>query len=126
MDLSLIDLTKGTLRAMKIGAVSSYIRRGRRVISITGDALPMGIMEKVRPSVTQLQMQDGDVLVMLSDGVIDAVGGNEVWLNKEILDIDARNPEGAARRIIGRARAVGEHQDDMTVGVLRLIKKGGV
>lgn len=68
MDLSLIDLTHGTLRAMKIGAADSYIRRGRRVLSVTGDALPMGILEKVRPSVTQMQLQDGDVLVMLSDG----------------------------------------------------------
>lgn len=125
MDLSLLDLTKGTLRAMKIGAVPSYVRRGRRIIALTGDALPMGIMEKVRPSVTQMQLQDGDVLVMLSDGVLDAVGGNEAWLHRELLELDPRNPEGAARRLIARARAVGQHEDDMTVGVLRLVRKRG-
>lgn len=125
MDLSLIDLTHGTLRAMKIGAADSYIRRGRRVLSVTGDALPMGILEKVRPSVTQMQLQDGDVLVMLSDGVADAMGGDEMWLTREILMMDVRSPESAARRLLADAAAAGHPQDDMTVGVLRIVQRGG-
>ncbi len=124
MDLSLIDLTHGTLRAMKIGAADSYIRRGRRVLSVTGDALPMGILEKVRPSVTQMQLQDGDVLVMLSDGVADAMGGDEMWLTREILMMDVRSPESAARRLLADAAAAGHPQDDMTVGVLRIVQRG--
>lgn len=125
MDLMLIDLARGTLRAMKIGAVPSYIRRGRRLLSIAGDALPMGIVEKVRPSVTQLKMQDGDALILLSDGVMDAVDGNEKWLTEEILAMDLRDAEGAARRLISHARAVGKHEDDMTVCVLRLVRRHG-
>lgn len=123
MDLMLIDLAQGTLKAMKIGAVSSYVRRGRRVIEVGGDALPMGIVEKVKPSVTQMQLQDGDVLVLLSDGVVDAVDADASWLQAEIQAIDARAPEQSARRLIERAAQVGRHRDDMTVCILRLVRR---
>ena len=112
MDLALVDLTRGQLRLLKIGAVQSYIKRGRELIALSGGALPMGIVEKVRPSVTQLKMQDGDALILLSDGVMDAVDGNEKWLTEEILAMDLRDAEGAARRLISHARAVGKHEDD--------------
>ena len=124
MDLMLVDLESGSLRAMKIGAVSSYIRRGRRVICVGGDALPMGIVERVKPSVTQLQLQDGDVLMMVSDGIVDAVGGEEGWLQAELMKADARAPEAASRKIMEAAKAVGRHRDDMTVCVVRVMERG--
>ena len=123
MDLMLIDLTSGTLKAMKIGAVSSFVRRGRRVIEVGGDALPMGIVEKVKPSVTQMQLMDGDVLVLLSDGVLDAVDGDAAWLQSEIQTLDARAPAQSARRLIDRAAQVGCHPDDMTVCILRIVRR---
>lgn len=123
MDLMLIDLAHGMLKAMKIGAVSSFVRRGRRVIEVGGDALPMGIVEKVKPSVTQMQLQDGDVLVLLSDGVLDAVDGDAAWLQNEIQAIDARAPAQSARRLIERAAQAGHHPDDMTVCILRLVRR---
>jgi len=124
MDLMLADLESGSLRVMKIGAVPSYIKRGRRVIRVGGDALPMGIVERVKPSVTQLQLQDGDVLMMVSDGVMDAVGGEEGWLQAALLTADARAPEAAARKIMEAAREVGRHRDDMTVCLVRVMERG--
>ena len=70
-------------------------------------------------------VQDGDALILLSDGVMDAVDGNEKWLTEEILAMDLRDAEGAARRLISHARAVGKHEDDMTVCVLRLVRRHG-
>lgn len=124
MDLMLVDLENGNLRAMKIGAVPSYIRRGKHIIRVGGDALPMGIVERVKPSVTQLQLEDGDVMMMVSDGVTDAVGGEEGWLQAELLKADARAPEAAAKKIMEEARKVGRHRDDMTVCLARVVKRG--
>ena len=56
---------------------------------------------------------------------MDAVDGNEKWLTEEILAMDLRDAEGAARRLISHARAVGKHEDDMTVCVLRLVRRHG-
>ena len=39
--------------------------------------------------------------------------------------MDLRDAEGAARRLISHARAVGKHEDDMTVCVLRLVRRHG-
>lgn len=125
MDLMLADLDSGVLKAMKIGAVPSFIRRGRHVIRVGGDALPMGIVERVKPSVTQLMLEDNDVLLMISDGVMDAVGADEGWLQAELLKADARAPEEAARRIMEAAKKVGWYRDDMTVCIARVIRRGG-
>ena len=46
-------------------------------------------------------------------------------LYREILAMDLRDAEGAARRLISHARAVGKHEDDMTVCVLRLVRRHG-
>ena len=94
------------------------------MICVGGDALPMGIVERVKPSVTQLQLQDGDVLMMVSDGVVDAVGGEEGWLQAELMKADARAPEAASRKIMEAAKAVGRHRDDMTVCVVRVMERG--
>lgn len=68
MDLALVDLTRGQLRLLKIGAVQSYIKRGRELIALSGGALPMGIVDALSPFEGETQLQEGDVLVMLSDG----------------------------------------------------------
>ena len=120
MDLALVDQTTGLLCMMKIGAVNSYIKRNRRMVTVTGDALPMGIMEKVRPSVTKMQLQDGDVLVMMSDGVIDALDGDEGWLVDRLSAMNLASPSEAAHQIVELAAREGDRRDDMTVGVLRL------
>lgn len=123
MDLMWIDLTNGTLQALKIGAAPTYVRRGKRLLAISGEALPMGIVEKVRPAVTNLRLQDGDALFLLSDGVTDAVGGDEQWLARELLRADLRDPEAAAQALLEHARAVGKHEDDMTACVLRIARR---
>lgn len=119
MDLSLIDLQSGCIKAMKIGAVPSYVRRGRRIIELGGDALPMGIVERVHPALTQMQLEDGDLLVMVSDGIWDASG--EGWLHDEILQLDARDPDAAAQHILDCAANLGGIRDDSTVCVARIV-----
>ncbi len=125
MDLSLIDLTTGRLRSSKIGAAQSYIRRGRELIRLSGGALPMGIVEMVSPFEGETQLMDGDVLVMVSDGVADAGDEGPGWLEKEIGLSLPREPQAAARALVESAERRARTPDDRTALVARVLCRGG-
>ena len=72
VDLCLIDLTTGRAEFSKLAACRSLIVRGRELLPVAGGRLPLGILEKVQPSVTTVQLKPGDVLLIGSDGLMDA------------------------------------------------------
>ena len=68
------------------------------------------------------ELQDGDYLVMVSDGVVDAFGGEEGedTLLSVIAGIQDRNPGEIAERLLRIAlhASGGRIRDDMTIGVI--------
>ena len=91
-----------------------------------GGSLPLGIFGQVEPEPVCLQLQDGDYLIMVSDGVVDAFGGEdyESALAGLIAGIQDRNPGEIAERLLRMAicAGAGKIQDDMTVGVVGIWK----
>lgn len=79
MDLGIIDLYTGQARFYKQGAVSTFIEREGQVIQIEPGALPLGMECEAAPAFVEMQLQDGDRIVMVTDGVLDAMAGE----NKE-------------------------------------------
>jgi stage II sporulation protein E len=75
-------------------------------------------------------LKDGDMLFMVTDGITDALGGEEqtaAWLKGKLLAFPVANPEDAAEYILQEAKKEREraevHQDDMTVLAARFWKK---
>lgn len=79
MDMSVIDCQSGYMHCMKLGAVSTFIRRDKWVEIIQSTTLPMGVLEQVDYDCTTKKLYDGDYIVMVSDGVLD----NIPCVNKE-------------------------------------------
>ncbi|MDR3085778.1 MAG: SpoIIE family protein phosphatase [Christensenellaceae bacterium] len=123
MDIGLIDLSTGKLKALKIGASGSYIKRGRQVLPLRGGALPMGIVEKLAPIEGETQLLDGDVLVLSSDGVPDSRERGEEWLMERIAALPLRDPAQAARQLLDEAYEGAKHPDDMTILVARIFQR---
>ncbi|MDD3242250.1 MAG: SpoIIE family protein phosphatase [Eubacteriales bacterium] len=69
VDFCKLDLVAGEARFIKIGAPPSFILRGSRVLSVLSPSLPLGIMENVTPGAVRRVLEDGDLVVMLSDGI---------------------------------------------------------
>lgn len=77
MDLGIVDLYTGQARFYKQGAVSTFIEREQQVIQIEPGALPLGIDCQASPAFVEMKLQDGDRIVMVTDGVLDAMAGED-------------------------------------------------
>lgn len=123
LDISLLDLCTGKLQIIKSGAPATFIKRKDTVKIINPNSLPVGILKDVDFNVYEEYLEDGDVIIMMSDGIIEANEGiidKERWMKKIIEDIDNLNPKTIADTIINKAKNEGKVNDDMTVLVTKV------
>ena len=121
MDIACIDLFSGKAEFRKAGAAGSVVRRGRRTELIEASSMPVGIMPSVEFAVTERELTAGDVVVLVSDGVV--ASGTE-WLVDFVANCDEEeNHNTLAERITEEAkrRRSDGHEDDVTALVLVVI-----
>jgi stage II sporulation protein E len=96
------------------------------VEQLSTGSLPLGIFQQADVQPIHRQLQDGDYLIMVSDGVVDAFGEDcyEVSMANAIAALQDRNPGEIAERLLRLAlRMGGGHiRDDMTILVLELFQ----
>ena len=128
LDIEILDLFNGNMEFIKNSACPTYVKRGRNVQLLKAMSLPTGILSDVDLVVYDYDLQDGDILVMCTDGVIDS---NKEYLNKQLWlkylleDIETNDAQKIADIIINEAidNDYGNQKDDMTVMVARINKK---
>ena len=122
VDLCLVDLVQGHCQMIKTGAAPSWIIRNGIAESITAPALPIGIVDEVRPGIIERTIEPGDTIVLLSDGIADLITKEELpqWLGQVE---QAESAAKAAETLLTMARERAEGRDDMTAVVLRMQKR---
>ena len=115
-----MDLVKGEAELIKIGGVSSFIRRRDSIDIIRQPALPMGILDDVEPEKIIVSIYDEDMVVMVTDGILDAFSAmedEEQALADFIATLETTNPQELAELIMEEALypSDGDAKDDMTV-----------
>lgn len=127
LDYAMIDLYTGKLELIKIGGAATFIKRGQEVECIDEGNLPAGADVRMEVESTKRQLQSGDFLVMVTDGVIEYL---HVRNPKEVLsDIIAMaktdNAGVLAETILEQVllRTGGYAMDDMTVLVTGIWEK---
>ena len=121
VDMCVIDLFSGEAEFIKNGAEPSYIKRKNGVETIRTASLPVGVIQGVEIESFAYNLEEGDIVVMLSDG-LQMKQGYEDWIKSAVEDAEQEMPaQELADRIIDMAKALqGENSDDMTVAVLKL------
>lgn len=127
LDISFVDLFTGRLQVIKTGAPPTFIKRKDKVIVIDSLSLPIGILKDVDFNIYEENIQDGDIIIMMSDGVLESNIKNEepnIWMQDLIMRIDSQNPQIIADEIIAAAKRLSQNEikDDMTVVVTKVWK----
>lgn len=122
IDLCIIDGRNNTYDFIKYAGCNGYIIHDKGECEIVeGSNLPVGILDDVKPHVTKRLINNMDMLVLLSDGVEDALSP---YLNiKDYLrSLDIINPQALSDEIIMKALDLssGIAKDDMTVICVRV------
>ena len=126
IDLCCIDLYTGVLDAMKLGAVATYVISESGVELLEASQAPAGILGQAEPVLLSHKLWEDNWVVMVSDGVLDALPGeNKEQVMKEYLEeAGGKNPQEMAEDILKFARSFsGENRDDMTVLTAGVWKK---
>lgn len=122
LDMCRMDLYNGTCKFLKIGSSASFIKRQNMVERISAGNLPLGIFGSPDMELTSRELQDGDYIIMVSDGVLDGLsqGIGEDMLSELISRIDLKNPGEIANSILQFCirQCKGRIRDDMTVLVV--------
>ena len=128
LDIEILDLFNGNMEFIKNSACPTYVKINGEVQLLKSVALPTGILNNVDLVVYDYDLQDGDILVMCSDGIIDSNKeylNKQVWLKYLLEDIESTDAQKIADIIIGEAidNDFGVQKDDMTVMVAKIKKK---
>ena len=126
LDVCSLDLYTGQCEFRKLGAAMSFIKSSMYVEPIALHRLPLGIFFRNEDECITREMMDGDYLVMVTDGVLDAFSGVECedLLAQYLRDMRDCSPAEIAQRILQFAlkSASGHIRDDMTILVLEIFQ----
>lgn len=119
LDISRVNLYSGTCEFIKIGSAATYIKRGRFMESVSAKTLPIGMVQHVDYDSVVKKLYDGDVIIMVSDGVLEVVPEKEreKFLQTVIGEDTEQKPQVIAGRILNASLVLQNYEpkDDMTV-----------
>lgn len=129
LDMCIIDRYDNSAEFIKTGAAPSFIRRAERenrdarVEIVKNASLPVGMLQTVDKAVFKVQLEPGDMVVMASDGLLDADNQTDIdWLVNLLEDNAIEDAQLMAEFLLGRAVSIsnGRMRDDITVLVAKI------
>ncbi|MFX0549658.1 stage II sporulation protein E [Hathewaya histolytica] len=125
LDLCNIDLYSGNVEFMKVGAVASFLKSDSKIDIIKSKSLPIGVLDTVDVEIENKKVKNGDLIVMVSDGVLDYNDSNLLnsnWIVEYLKNSNSNDPKEIACEILNEAIKLNDYKikDDMTVLVSKI------
>jgi stage II sporulation protein E len=118
LDFCLLNLYSGEAEFIKTGGAPSFIKSCGKVKEIKGRSLPVGILDKVEMESVYQELSRDDIIIMISDGFLDAEESESSPLITRLLEqAPALPPQELAEYLLEKAIALngGNIKDDITV-----------
>lgn len=125
VDAAVIDLYNGYGEFVKVASAPTYIKSGDEVRMLSSSSLPVGIIDDVDTESEYVELKNGDMIIMLTDGIIDSAGENgDKYFKQVIAQFASGNPREVADHILKCAlnNSPDGPGDDMTVVVSKIWK----
>ncbi len=127
VDICSLDLYTGCCDLYKIGAATTFIKRRDYVERIESSSLPVGATHRIETGKTKKQLEDGDILVMMTDGVLEYLKAEDpdLVMCGILKNLQMRHPGQIADAVLEEVleRTGGKAADDMTILVCSVWKK---
>ena len=128
LDICVLDLYSGICQFVKMGAAAGYLKRGKSVSAVRGQTVPLGMISwdsMEQGKVPEEQLQSGDMLIMMTDGVSEKAGLAADEILKELIsECTIRNAEEMAGWLMDQLLLLDDTiRDDMTILVAGVWKK---
>ncbi|NLC52136.1 MAG: SpoIIE family protein phosphatase, partial [Firmicutes bacterium] len=125
VDLLLFDSICGQFELLKIGAAPSYLKKREKIKELGANSLPMGILHQIEAESLHEVVEDGDLLLLFTDGLLETIsidgGGGQEWLLGFLRQVDeSTQAQFVADRLLDAVSA--QPEDDITVIVCRVRK----
>ncbi|MFC7443347.1 stage II sporulation protein E [Laceyella putida] len=125
VDLAIVDLNTAKGRFMKIGSTPGFIKRGKQVMMLSASNPPIGILSEIDIEPIEMQLEPGDLMVLMTDGVYDAprrAANKDAVMTRLISEIDTKDPQDFADCLLEKVVRYHEGRigDDMTVVVAKV------
>lgn len=127
LDICIINMYTGICEFAKIGACESFIVSRDKTEVINSATLPVGILDRVDMETSSIGLCDGDLIVMMTDGVRDCFISEDDRgrLENLIQSMKNKDPHTVSETILNTAIELsgGIAKDDMTVLSAKIRKK---
>ena len=122
IDMAILDLESANLKLIKVGASASYLITPNGVKSFSSSSLPAGILNQIDTPVIETEMQSGETLILLTDGVQDVLKEGTDWIHDFLEKTTIEKSQEIADLIGQEARRLsgGPMDDD---GIILVIRK---
>lgn len=127
LDVAVISLKTGTLKMMKAGGTATFICHGQDVERICPESLPPGCLVNQQFELKCRKLYDGDMVIMVSDGMLDFETMPEIPFRMEqiLKKIRTNNAQSFAEQLMEAIPVPDSgHDDDRTVLVASVWEKG--
>jgi len=123
IDMAILDLESTNLKLIKVGASPSYLIGPDGVKTIESSSLPAGILNQIDTPVIEMEMQSGETLILVTDGVQDVLKEGTDWIKDFLEKTPPMDKSQKIADLIGEEahRLSGETLDDD--GIVMVIRK---
>lgn len=126
LDVTILDLYSGKAEIIKNAACNTFIKNKKSIRRVELNNLPVGIIDNIELQSETIDVNDGDIFVMCSDGVLETKDDTKNnWFEEFLKNVTTNNVQKLADLILAEAidNNFGIAQDDMTVIVSKIVKR---